>query len=129
MALEKVDLKSYQIGNVWDHSVGKGDQYPAFWFELPVLVDYNVNAKLSKSFTFSVNILMMPEMDSPTDELDKISQCEVLMDKFLLYLNQYSGLNLLNNPTALSVKSINADNAAGVRADLQITTPRVCLTA
>jgi len=128
VALEQVRLKSFYIGNTWDQAVGKKDNYPNCWFEMPVLVDYNVQAKLSKSYTFSVNILMFPEMDNPEDEINKISQAEVLADEFLLYLNQYSGINMGNNPTGLSVKSINADNACGIRIDIEVMTPRECLS-
>ena len=128
IALEKVDLESFYIGNTWDQAVGKSDDYPNCWFEMPVLVDYQVSAKLSKTYTFSINILMFPKLDDPVDEIDKISQAEVLMDKFLMYMNRDSSIKMLNDPTALSVKSINADNACGVRVDVQVTTPRVCLT-
>ena len=129
IALEKVGMNSFYIGNTWDQSVGKQDNYPNLWFEMPVLVDYQVQAKLSKTYTFSINILMFPEMDDPVDEVDKISQAEILADKFLLYLNQNTSIKMVNNPTGLSVKSINADNACGLRLDIEVQTPRVCLTS
>ena len=127
ITLEKLNLNSFYIGNTWDHSTGKADQYPNLWFEMPVLLNYNIQNKQFKTFIFSVDILMMPKMDDPIDEIDKISQCEVLMDKFLHYLKANGDYNIFLNPTALSIKSINADNACGVRADIQVNTKRECL--
>lgn len=126
IVLNDMDIRSYSLGNTWDQSVTKGDQYPHFWFEMPVLVSYNVQAKQFKTFTFSINILQLPKMDNPADEIHHISECEVLMDEFLLRLNQ-SSFDIVVNPTSLSIKSVNADNACGVRADIQVNTKRECL--
>jgi len=127
IALEDISLNSFYVGNTWDHSTGKADQYPCLWFEMPVLVDYNVQSKLFKTFIFSIDILMLADLDNVYDEIDKISQCEVLADKFLYYLKQNTDFNLVNNPSGLSMKSVNADDAVGIRLDIRVNTPRVCL--
>lgn len=128
ITLDDIQLKTFYIGNTWDMSTGKGDIYPALWFEMPVLVNYNVQNKQNKQFVFSVDILKMPEMDNTTDEILKISECEVLADKFLSYLKQSADFHLVEAPTGLSIKSINADNACGIRLDIQVNTQRECLS-
>ena len=127
IALDDVQLRSYFVGNTWDMSNGKEDTYPNLWLELPVLLEYNGQNRLYKTFTFSVDILMMPELDNVPDELDKISQCEIYADQFLQYLSQDSDFTLLNFPSAITVKTINADQACGVRLDIKVNTGRVCL--
>lgn len=127
IALNDVGLRSFYIGNTWDMSTGKRDNYPNLWLEMPILLEYNNQSRLYKTFSFSVDILMMPELDNVPDELDKISQCEVYADRFLQYLVQDSDFTLHNFPSALTVKTINADQACGVRLDIKVNTGRVCL--
>jgi len=127
IALDDLELSSFYVGNTWDHSAGKGDQYPCLWLEMPILVDYQAQTKLSKQYTFSVDILMLPKMDNLEDEISKISECEILADKFLSYLKLQTDFSLVNLPSGLSVKSFNADNAVGIRLDLKVNTPRECL--
>jgi len=127
IALNKLDCKSFYIGNTFDMSLGKGDKYPNCWFEMPVLVDYNTVNKLTKTFTFSIDFLELPKSDNTDDEILKISECEVLADKFLYYLKRDPDYKLMDIPTGLSVKTINADNACGIRLDIKLYSNRECL--
>ena len=127
IALDDVGLRSYYIGNTWDMSAGKEDTYPNLWLEMPILVEYSTQQKLYKTFTFSVDILMLPKLDDLPDEIDKISQCEVYADQFLHYLRQDSDFVIQDFPSGLTVKTINADQACGVRLDIKVNTGRVCL--
>ena len=124
IALDDVELKSFYIGNTWDHSAGKEDLYPCLWLEMPILTSYQISGKMYKTHNFAVSILEFPKMDDTESEIINISKCEVYMDKFLQYMKS-NGLNPF--PSGLSIKSVNADNACGVRVDLAITTPRECL--
>ena len=128
IAIDDLGLNSFYVGNTWDMAGGKADNYPNLWFELPVLVDYNVQTKLSKQFTFSIDILMLAKLDNVNDEVHQISHCEEYADKFLAFLKTRLSYTLLNNPSGLTLKSINADDAVGVRLDIRINTPRVCPT-
>ena len=127
IALNNLEFKSFQVGNTWDMSTGKGDVYPALWFQMPVLTSYNVQNKQSKAISFTVDILKLPEMDNTSDEILKISECEVLGDKFLSYLKRNTDFTMVEGPTGLSVKSINADNGCGIELDIQVNTKRECL--
>jgi len=127
IVLDDLGMSSYYVGNSWDMSTGKADTYPNCWFEMPVLVNYNVQNKQYKTFVFSLDFLKLPEMDNTSDEILKISECEVLADKFLSYLKQDSDFSLVETPTGLSVKSINADNACGIRLDIRVNAKRECL--
>jgi len=126
ITLEDLELNSFYIGNTWDHSAGKRDLYPNLWFEMPVFTSYVVSTKLAKTFTFSVSILEFPSMDNTESEIKNISICEVYADKFLSYLRA-NGISINGEPSGLSIKSVNADNACGIRLDLSISTPRECL--
>ena len=126
ISLNKIDAKTFYVGNTWDMSTGKGDIYPAVWFEFPVLVDYTTVGPLSKQLTFSIDFLTLANLDDTLDEIQMISHMEELADLFLLYLKKQKGFSLVDIPTGLTVKSINADNACGLRIDLRVNTGRVC---
>ena len=128
IALDDIEVKSFYVGNNWDMSAGKGDIYPNLWLEFPILVDYTNVSKLNKQYTFSIDIITLAKPDDLLDEIHQISHMEELGDKFLQYLKQDRTFNLIDVTTGLSIKNINADNAVGIRLDIRINTPRVCLT-
>jgi hypothetical protein len=126
IALDNLEFKSFYIGNTWDHSTSKGDVYPCLWFEMPVLVEYNVAGKHSKLFTFSLTFLTTPELDNTEDEINMISHLEEYADKFLQLFKDDNRFPLVQTPTGLTVKAINADVACGIRLDIKVNAGRVC---
>jgi hypothetical protein len=126
IALNKVEVKSFYVGDTWNQSASKGDIYPNIWFETPILIDYSTIVTLSKQFTFSLDFLTLAKMDDVEDELQMISHMEELADLFLLYLKKQKGFPLIDVPTGLTIKNLNADNAVGVRLDIKVNTGRVC---
>lgn len=127
IALDYLEMKSFYVGNEWDHSTSKGDTYPALWFEMPVLTEYQTTGN-NKTMTFSLVFLTLPELDNTVDEINMISHMEELADEFLQHLKKDKQLALFQLPTSLSVKAINADVACGVRVDIRVNTGRVCVT-
>jgi hypothetical protein len=125
VALNKVESESFYIGDKWDNSTGKGDLYPAIWVETPYLIDYQLSGNYTKKITFAIDVLMFPKLDDVEDEVNMISHAEEMGDEFLFYLRKYKELSIAS-ATALSVKSFNADQAAGVRIDIVINVGRVC---
>ena len=95
IALNKVEVKSFYVGDTWNQSASKGDIYPNIWFETPILIDYSTIVTLSKQFTFSLDFLTLAKMDDVEDELQMISHMEELADLFLLYLKKQKGMNLI----------------------------------
>jgi hypothetical protein len=128
ITLNKIEAASFYVGNTWDMAAGKADIYPCVWFEFPVLVSYSTRVTLSKEFTFSLDFLIMPKMDDTTDEIQKISDMEIMADSFLYWLKKDLRFPLEDLPTGLTVKSINADNACGIRLDIKVNTGRACPT-
>lgn len=126
IALDNLGFKSFYVGNTWDQSTSKGDTYPALWFEMPVLVEYNIAGKNSKQYTFSVVFLALPKLDNLDDEIHKISHLEEYADKFLQLLITDKRFPVIQSPTGLSVKAINADIACGIRLDIRVNAGRVC---
>lgn len=126
IALNKVEVKSFYVGDTWNQSTSKGDLYPCIWFETPVLVDYSTIGTLSKQFTFSLDFLTLAKLDDVEDELNMISHMEELADLFLLYLKKQKGFPLIDVPTGLTIKSVNADNGCGIRVDIKVNTGRFC---
>lgn len=127
IALEKIDCRSFYVGNTWDMSNTKGDIYPNCWFEMPILVEYQITTNLSKQFTVSLDFLTLAKPDNPNDELLKISEMEDLSDLFLYYLKQNADFKLTGLPTGLTLRQMNSDNACGVRIDIRVNTGRKCL--
>lgn len=128
IALDDLGFTSFYVGNTWDHSTSKGDTYPALWFEMPVLVDYQVGGKHSKQYSFSLTFLTLPELDNTEDEMDKISHLEEYADMFLQLLYQDKRFPIVPSPTGLTVKAINADVSCGIRLDIRVNAGRVCDT-
>jgi hypothetical protein len=127
IALTKLDVQSFYIGQTFDMSLGKGDKYKCFWFETPVLSSYQTIDILTKEFTFSIDILDIAKSDDVEDEVQKISECEELSDLFLYYLKQEKKyLSLVDKPTGLTMRNANADNACGIRLDIKVNTGRLC---
>jgi hypothetical protein len=131
VALKKMEgIQSFYVGNTWDMSQDKGNIYPNLWLEFPILVNYQIQNKLQKEFSFSVDILDLPKLDDTSSEIDRISHCERLADEFLFYLQRdiecKKEFSLVDLPNGLSVKAINADNACGIRLDIKVISSREC---
>ncbi len=124
---EKLQINTFYIGNNFDMSAGKGDNYPCVWFEMPVLVNYNNKCKHSKEYTFSMDFLTLPEYDDTTDEINMISHMESYADGFLQHLKMDLDFSLVDFPNGLTVKSMNADKACGIRLDIKVNTGRICV--
>jgi hypothetical protein len=132
IALDKMSgIKSFYVGNTWDMSQDKGNVYPNLWLEMPILINYTIQNKLTKEFSFSIDILDLPKLDDTLSEIDRISHCERLCDEFLFLLQQdiecKKEFSLVDLPSGLSVKAINADNACGIRLDIKVNSQRICL--
>jgi hypothetical protein len=127
IALNKLGLKSFYLGNTWDMSVGKGDIYPNCWLETPFLLDYSSVKTNSKQLSFSIDILDLAKSDNVDDEYLVISKCEEYSDLFLSYLKQNTDFSLIDHPTGLTVRHINADNSVGIRLDIKVNIGRLCL--
>jgi hypothetical protein len=124
ICLNEKDIKSFHVGNTWDMSTGKAsDVYPAVWVEFPILVDYEMKDKI---YTFSLDVLMLPKQDNTFDTLSKQSQCEAILDILLQVFRLKIANFSVNSATALTVKNINADIAAGCRVDLKVVVGREC---
>jgi len=117
-------VKSFYIGNTWDASTGKGDVYPCVWTEFPVLIEYTPK---QKTYTFSLNVLMLANNDDTYDEMNKQSQCEVIADQLTQAYQKFINGIAVGRNVGLTVKNINADVATGVRMDLQFITNRECV--
>jgi hypothetical protein len=126
ITLDNLNFKSFNIGNPWDHSTSKGDHYPCVYFEMPVLTEYSVGPKNSKKITFSLTFLTMAELDNVEDEINMISHLEEYADKFLQYFAEDKNFPLIQSPTGLTLKSVDADVSCGIRIDVQINTGRFC---
>jgi hypothetical protein len=118
-------VKSYHVGNTWDMAASKSsDIYPNVWLELPILVNYEINHK--KRFNFSIDVLALAKQDNVEDELNKISDCEMIADNLMYaFRNKIKEMGIATM-TGLTVKNINADMAVGVRIDIEVITQREC---
>jgi hypothetical protein len=124
ICLNHIEVKGFNIGNTWNQATGKGDIYPAVWVEMPILIEYLL--KNQKTYTFSIDVLMLPKQDDCVDELFKQSQCEQIADQLLqAFKLKISNLNE-GRMTGLTVKNLNADIACGVRIDMVFITNREC---
>ena len=124
ICLNHKEINSYSIGNTWDQAASKSsDVYPAVWQEMPVLVEYTLK---QKTYTFSLDVLMLPSQDNVSDELSKQSQCEVIADQLLQAFKLYIAHMSEGRLVGLTVKNLNADIATGVRIDIQFITNREC---
>lgn len=118
------DVKSFYVGNTWDMSASKSsDIYPNVWVEFPVLIEYSLK---DKTYTFSIDVLMLPKQDDTWDEMLKQSQCEVIADQLLQAYKKYMANFNMGRITGLTVKNLNADIATGVRIDVEFITNREC---
>ena len=118
------EVKSFYVGNTWDMAASKSsDIYPNVWVEFPVLINYTFQ---EKTFTFSIDVLMLPKQDDVWDEMSKQSQCEVIADQLLQAYKKYIAHFNMGTITGLTVKNLNADIATGVRIDVQFITNREC---
>lgn len=124
ISLNHKQVKSVYIGNTWDMVTGKGDVYPNVWIEFPVLVGYTPK---NKTYTFSLNVLMLAKSDDTYDEMNKQSQCEVIADQLTQAFQKYINGIAIGTNVGLTVKNINADVATGIRIDLQFLTNRECV--
>ena len=124
ITLNHKEVKSFYVGNTWDMAASKSsDIYPNVWVEFPVLIEYTLK---EKTFTFSIDVLMLPKQDDVWDEMVKQSQCEKIADQLLQAYKKYIAHFNMGRITGLTVKNLNADIATGVRVDVQFITNREC---
>lgn len=124
ICLNHVEVKSFNLGNTWDMSTGKGDDYVAVWIEQPILVEYVKQGQ--KNYRFSMDVLALAKNDNMPDTFKKQSECESIADDLLQAFSKYMKNFGLETATGLTVKNINADQAVGVRVDITINTNREC---
>ena len=125
IVLEKLEFEGMYLGNPFDHATGKGDKYPNVWLETPILTSYSITGKNTKEFNISLDFLYIPKLDNIPDEFNFMSHAEEKLDLFLQYLRKDPDLSIVS-ASGLTIKSVNADLAAGIRLDLRITTGRYC---
>ena len=125
IVLEKLEFEGMYLGNPFDHATGKGDKYPNVWLETPILTSYSITGKNTKEFNISLDFLYIPKLDNVPDEFNFMSHAEEKLDLFLQYLRKDPDLSIVS-ASGLTIKSVNADLAAGIRLDLRITTGRYC---
>ena len=126
IVLDKLQFASFNLGNTWDQATQKGDTYPTAWVELPIAVEYTSVGSHSKQYTFSIVFLNMPKIDNVPDEVNMISHMEQYADIFLQYLKQDKDMALVERGIGVSVKTLNADYACGIRLDIRVNTGREC---
>lgn len=124
ISLNHVDINSFYVGNTWNQSNSKGDVYPCVWLEFPILVTYDTKGQ--KEYSFSLDILMLPNADDENDELSKISECESIADDLLMAFSKYMKNFGVNSSNGLTIKNLNADIACGIRVDIKVSTNREC---
>jgi hypothetical protein len=89
------------------------------------LTTYSLANKDTKEFEFSLDFLYLPKFDNVPDEFNFMSHAEEMLDLFLQYLRKDPDLSI-TSATGLTIKSVNADYATGIRLDIKITTGRYC---
>ena len=125
IVLEKLEFKGFYLGDPFNHATGKGDKYPNVWVETPIMSTYSLSLKNHKEIDISLDFLYIPRLDDVPDEFNFMSHAEEDLDLFLQYLSKDKNLTIIS-ATGLTIKSVNADMAAGIRLDMRIRTVRYC---
>ena len=86
---------------------------------------YSLSLKNHKEIDISLDFLYIPRLDDVPDEFNFMSHAEEDLDLFLQYLSKDKNLTIIS-ATGLTIKSVNADMAAGIRLDVRIRTGRYC---
>lgn len=125
LGLENDQITAVQVGNTFDVATSKSsEKYPALWIELPILTNYVDGRK--KTHTFALNTLSLAKSDDITDQMDKTSDMEIVMDEILQEIDSSFTSIGLSDLTAISLRNFSDDDLVGMRCDVTFTVGREC---
>ena len=125
LALSHKQVVAVHIGNTFDVATSKSsEKYPAIWIELPILTNYPDRRK--KNHVFALNALSLAKSDDITDQIDKTSDMEVIMDELLQAIDDKYNTIGLSDLTSITLRNYSDDDLVGVRCDVGFTIGREC---
>lgn len=125
LSLAHDQVVAFHIGNTFDVATSKSsERYPAVWFELPILSDYEDRRR--KTYTLALNTLTLAKEDDITDQMYKTSDMEVVMDELLQAIDDKFQSIGLSDLTGLSLRNFSDDDLVGFRVDVTFTVGRQC---
>lgn len=125
LALSHDQITAYHVGESFDVATSKSSEnYPAVWFELPILSNYIDRRK--KTHTLALNTLTLAKSDDINDQMNKTSDMEVVMDELLQAIDDKFQNIGLSDIVAVTLRNFSDDDLVGVRCDITFTIGRQC---
>lgn len=126
VCLSHKDIKSFTYGSDFDIAVNKKDVYPQCFLELPFIVDVNLTEPYDR-IQIALNVLVAINADSIDSDWIAISYAKDIGDVIVQYINDNCSDFRIDSTNAISVREHTDDSVAGMRYDLEILFPRICV--
>ena len=125
LALAHDQVQAFQIGETFDVATSKSsEKYPAVWFELPIVTDYQDSRR--KIHTLALSVLTLAKSDDIDDQMYKTSDMEIIADELLQAIDKkYTNIGL-SDLVGLSLRNFSDDDCVGYRVDITFTIGREC---
>ena len=125
ISLSHDQVVSFHVGNDFDIATSKSsEKYPAIWFELPILTNYQDRRK--KTHTAALNALSLAKADDIDDQIYKTSDMEIIMDELLQAIDNKFPTIGLSDIDSITLRNYSDDDLVGVRCDITFTIGRTC---
>jgi len=125
LALAHDQVVSFHVGESFDVATSKSsERYPAVWFELPILTQYDNSRR--KIHALSMSFLTLAKSDDIADQMYKTSDMEVVADEVMQAINDKFQNIGVQSISSITLRNFSDDDLVGVRVDLGFIVGRAC---
>lgn len=124
LCLKHKDVQQFMVGNYYDSANSGNDKYPLCFWEMPYVVDMDLNKPVDR-IQISFNVFLLTKQDDIADAHEAISLAKAIGDAIILKAKKDSSSGfIINNANGISVREYTDDYVAGIRWDLTLTVQR-----
>lgn len=128
LSLAHKDVKTFDYGSDFDIAVDKNDVYPMIFLELPFLCEYAVEVNHHyDEVTIALNVLVNIAQDNIDADFMAINYAKNIGDIIIKYINEEIDEIKIQSASSVSLREFSDDSVAGMRYDLVVLLPRVCV--
>ena len=125
VCLAHKDINDFYIGSSYNEAEDITLKYPLVFYELPYLINYNVNPSQQVDLVqFAFNVMVDTNWDAIEQDHDSISAAKEIGDQIVTYIINDTRDFVIRSITAVSVRESDKDSATGMNFGWTIALPR-----
>lgn len=128
LSLAHKDVKTFDYGSDFDIAADKENTYPQVFLELPFLCEYDLEVNHHyDEVTIALNVLVNIAADDIDADFVAINYAKNIGDILIKYINEEIDEIKIQSSSSVSLREFSDDSVAGMRYDLVVLLPRICV--